>query len=82
MASKVTEYTGGKKRVLEISLANGNTMKLKIVKATKYETTLSSNTSLSLEKNQDGTYRISFGSGLLGNLDDIVSIKLVKQDFE
>lgn len=82
MASKVTEYTGGKKRVLEISLANGSTMKLKIVKATKYETTLSSNTSLSLEKNQDGTYRISFGSGLLGNLDDIVSIKLVKQDFE
>lgn len=82
MASKVTEYTGGKKRVLEISLANGSTMKLKIVKATKYETTLSSNTSLSLEQNQDGTYRISFGSGLLGNLDDIVSIKLVKQDFE
>jgi len=82
MASKVTEYTGGKKRVLEISLANGTTMKLKIVKATKYETTLSSNTSLSLEQNQDGTYRISFGSGLLGNLDDIVSIKLVKQDFE
>lgn len=82
MASKVTEYTGGKKRVLEISLANGSTMKLKIVKATKYETTLPSNTSLSLEKNQDGTYRISFGSGLLGNLDDIVSIKLVKQDFE
>ena len=81
MASKVTEYVSGKKRVLEITLASGEVLKLRIMKSTRYETNLPSNKSLCVEPNSDGTYRMSFGAGLFNDLDDIVSIKITRQDF-
>lgn len=81
MSNKITEYNMGKKRVLELKMKSGKIIKLQISKSTMYESDLPSNNSLYIEPNKDGTYKISFGSGLMKDFDDLESISVMRQDF-
>lgn len=80
--NKVEEYNLGRKRIIEIELADGSVKKLQITKSTKIENELTPGNSLYIEPNKDGTYRLAHGSKIFENLDDVVSIKIVREDFK
>lgn len=80
--NKVEEYNLGRKRIIEIELTDGSVKKLQLSKSTSIETELSTGNSLFIESNKDGTYRLSHGTKLFDNLDDVVSIKIKREDFK
>lgn len=80
--NKVEHYTFGKKRTLVIELHDGSIKELQLSKTTSITTDTCSGNSLYIEPNKDGTYRLLHGTDLFLNIDDIISIKVKKEDFK
>jgi hypothetical protein len=72
----------GKKRIIELNMKDGSVKKLQLTKSTSVDNDLVSGSSIYIEANKDGTYRLAHGSSIFDEFDDIVSINIVRQDFK
>lgn len=79
--NKVTEYTMGKKRIIELNMKDGSVKQLQLTKSTSVDNDLVSGSSIYIEANKDGTYRLAHGVSIFSEFDDIESITIVRRDF-
>jgi len=80
--NKTDEFNMGRKRLIEIEMVDGSVKKIQLSKSTSYDTDLVTGDAMYIEPNKDGTYRLSHGSKMFQSLDDIVSIKIIREDFK
>jgi len=80
--NKVTEYTMGKKRIIELKMKDGSVKQLQLTKSTSVDNDLVSGSSIYIEANKDGTYRLCHGASIFDEFDDIESINIVRRDFQ
>lgn len=72
----------GKKRVIELKMKDGSVKKLQLTKSTSVDNDLVSGSSIYIESNKDGTFRLSHGISIFDDFDNIESINIVRQDFK
>lgn len=72
----------GQKRIIELKMKDGSVKELQLTKVTSVENTLVSGSSIYIEANKDGTYRLSHGASIFSEFDDIESINIVRRDFK
>lgn len=72
----------GKKRVIELNMKDGSVKKLQLTKSTSVDNDLVSGSSIYIEANKDGTYRLAHGASIFEDFDDIESITITRQDFK
>lgn len=80
--TRVDEYTMGKKRIIELKMKDGSVKKLQLTKSTAIDSTLSSGSSIYIEANKDGTYRLTHGISVFDDFDNIESINIVRETYK
>lgn len=71
----------GKKRIIELNMKDGSVKQLQLTKSTSVDNDLVSGSSIYIEANKDGTYRLAHGASIFREFDDIESITIVRRDF-
>lgn len=71
----------GKKRIIELNMKDGSVKQLQLTKSTSVDNDLVSGSSIYIESNKDGTYRLAHGVSIFSEFDDIESITIVRRDF-